>query len=82
MKTNLLKIRDFMTLSISQEEIAVLCDVMNYQMEINVQTAKIMRSSDIQTNGTSSDRFFQHVSDLTLLESKGFLITYLKFSIQ
>ena len=33
-KTNLLKIRDFMTLSISQEEIAVLCDViLNYQME-------------------------------------------------
>lgn len=31
-KGNLLKIRDFMTLSISQEEIAVLCDViLNYQ---------------------------------------------------
>lgn len=41
MKTNLLKIRDFMTLSISQEEIAVLCDViLNYQMEINVQTER------------------------------------------
>ena len=38
MKTNLLKIRDFMTLSISQEEIAVLCDVIrNYQMEIQGQ---------------------------------------------
>lgn len=33
-KKNLLKIRDFMTLSISQEEVAVLCDViLNYQME-------------------------------------------------
>lgn len=33
-KTNLLKIRDFMTLSISQEEIAVLCDViLNYRLE-------------------------------------------------
>lgn len=33
-KTNLLKIRDFMTLSISQEEIAVLCDViLNYHLE-------------------------------------------------